>query len=51
MNIVIPESQELNYESDEVTLDDNNENDMNGNFFIISMIYLDRFTFLRTKYF
>lgn len=51
MNIVMPESQELNYESDEVTLDDNNESDMNGNFFIISIIYLDRFTFLMTKYF
>lgn len=31
MNIVMPESQELYYESDEMTLDDNNESDMNGN--------------------
>jgi len=35
MNIVMPESQELNYESDEVTLDDNNESVMNGNFFLL----------------
>ena len=40
MNIVIPmpESQVLYYESDETTLDDKNESDMNGNLYFIFIL-------------
>jgi len=39
MNIVMPEPQELYYESDEMTLDSNNESDMSGNLYFIFILY------------
>jgi len=42
MNVVMPESQEPYYESDDITSDDNNESDMNGNLFLYLFCVLFR---------
>jgi len=42
MNIIMPEPQELYYESDEMTLDDSNESDMDGNLFLYLFCILFR---------